>query len=92
MVGFWGKTQHFMHERLQLPGPHKEFTCFPTIPHQKLSNQCIFQALCSYILEILPFSLQKWFQGYFAKGIWRNFTYFPTKIIVSCIMFYQIIA
>ena len=55
MVGFWGKTQHFMHERLQLPGPHKEFTCFPTIPHQKLSNQCIFQALCSYILEILPF-------------------------------------
>ena len=46
-----------------------------------LLNLCILQPLCSYIWEILPFSLQKWFRGYFAKGIWWNFTYFSTKII-----------
>ena len=71
---------------VSITNPHKEFACFPTIPQQKWSNRCIFQALCSYIWEILPFSLQKWFWGYFAKGIWWNFAYFPTKIV--CFMYY----
>ena len=82
MVGFWRKTCRVVQQRLQLPpGPHKEHACFPTIPHLKLSNLCIFQALCSYIGENLPVFHTKvaclW--GYFAKGIWWNFAYFPTK-------------
>ena len=64
-LGFGGKHSIFC-----VRGPHKEFACFPIIPHQKLSNQCVLQAICSYSWEILPFSLQKWFWGYFAKGIW----------------------
>ena len=63
----------------------RDMLVFQKIPHQKLSNWCIFQALYSYIWEISPFSLQKWFWGYFAKGIWWNFTYFPTKIV--CFMY-----
>ena len=93
MVGFWRKAWHFMHQRFQLPGPHKEFACFPTIPHQKLSNRGVLQALCSYIWENLTvFPYKSGFWGYFAKGIWQNFAYFPTKIIYIIVVSHYIIA
>ena len=86
-LGFRGKHSILCIRGFNYQAPHKEFACFPIIPHQKLSNRCILQAICSYIWEISPFSLQKWFWGYFAKGIWQNFTYFPTKIIYIIVVF-----
>ena len=98
-LGFEGK--HAMLCIRGLPGPHKGHACFPTISHQKftksvffniftihhLLNLCILQALCSYIWEISLFSLQKWFWGYFAKGIWQNFTYFPkNRMCYICVL------
>ena len=41
-LGFGGKHSIFLCQRLQLPGPHKEFACFPIIPHLKSCQINVF--------------------------------------------------
>ena len=70
--------------------------CFPTISHQTFAKSVLFTIftihqfiksvyfttiMFIYLGNFALFSLQKWFWGYFAKGIWQNFAYCSTKII-----------
>ena len=68
-LGFRGKHSILCIRGFNYQALIKNLLVFQQSPTKKLSNRCILQALCSYIWEISPFSLQKWFWGYFAKGI-----------------------
>ena len=53
---------------------------------KKLSNLCILQALCSYIWEISPFSLQKWLWATLLRVFCKILLISPQKSYVSCQM------
>ena len=78
-LGFRGKHSILCIRGFNYQALIKNLLVFQQSPTKKLSNRCILQALCSYIWEISPFSLQKWFWGYFAKGILAKFHLFPHK-------------
>ena len=80
-LGFGGKHSILCIRGFNYQALIRNLLVFQQSPTKSYQIDVFFQALCSYIWEILLFSLQKWFWGYFAKGIWQNFAYFPTKII-----------
>ena len=61
-----------------LQGPHKEFAVYSLSLYQS-GQICILLALCVDFWEISLFSMQNTAFPYFAKGIFQNFAYFPTK-------------
>ena len=50
------------------------------------SNLCILQAICHILGKSPRFLYKSGFWGYLAKGIWRNFTYLPTKVPTKSFM------